>query len=291
MMEGFFASTFKNFAMTDTQSEPTAATTVAAIATASTDEQVTEPIAGAVPAPAEKRPARPNVLPTLEKLAGLYPKLFGANFLPLKRGIFQDLLDAHPELFEREILKAALSFHTRSTRYLGATAAGKARHDLSGQAVEDMAPEHVYHALIELFRRRQARADAPQAPGTHPKQQRNQPRRQQHNAPAVDPRAELIGRIVKACEASGLSPEAYDELVRSRNEEANALLDEAMIEAKARAAKTEALLQAFQASGKPVDEFADMYGLDPRAVSRMLKQATGALVADAAVVATDSVAS
>lgn len=289
MMEGFFARTFRNFAMTDTLSDPIEAITALAtpaIAAQSTDAPFTEPSAGATPALAEKRPARPNVLPTLEKLAGLYPKLFGANFLPLKRGIFQDLLDAHPDVFEREILKAALSFHTRSTRYLGATAAGKPRHDLSGQAVEDMAPEHVYHALIEVFRRRQTRGDAPQAQGKHPKQQRGQPR----NRTVEDPRAELIGRIVKACEASGLSPQAYDELVRSRNEEANALLDEAMTEAKARAAKTEAMLQAFQASGKPVDEFADMYGLDPRAVSRMLKQATGATVAPAAAAAANLVA-
>ena len=48
-------------------------------------------------------------LPVLEKLAELYPHLFGAVFLPLKRGIFQDLLAAHPEVFETESLKAALS--------------------------------------------------------------------------------------------------------------------------------------------------------------------------------------
>ncbi len=204
-----------------------------------------------IEAAAPKRPAKPDVFPVLEKMAALYPQLFGAVFLPLKRGIFQDLLESHPDAFERESLKAALSMHTRSTRYLTAVAAGEQRHDLHGQAVEAMAPEHVHHALLEVFRRRQMRSKE-------------------------DLRPKLIARIVVAYEASGLTPLAYAELVRSRDEAANAVLDEAILEAQARAAKTEALLQAFRASGKTVDEFADMYGMDPRDVSRLLARAPAA---------------
>jgi len=200
------------------------------------------------PAATPKRPAKPDVFPVLEKMAELYPQLFGAVFLPLKRGIFQDLQDAHPDVFERDSLKAALSLHTRSTRYLTAVASGEQRHDLQGQPVEAMAPEHVHHALLEVFRRRQTRSKE-------------------------DLRPKLIARMVQACEASGLTPAAYAERVRSRDEAANAVLDEAMVELEARAAKTQALLQAFKASGKTVDEFADMYGMDPRAVSRMLARA------------------
>lgn len=194
------------------------------------------------------RAAKPDVFPVLEKMAALYPSLFGEVFLPLKRGIFQDLLDAHPDAFEREGLKAALAFHTRSTRYLTAVASGAQRHDLHGVAVEAMAPEHVHHALLEVFRRRQARTQE-------------------------DLRPKLRERMVKAFEASGLAPLVYAELVRNRDEAANALLDEAMAEADARAAKTQALLCAFEASGKTIEVFADMYGMDPRAVSRMLAHA------------------
>jgi DNA excision repair protein ERCC-2 len=50
----------------------------------------------APPPPAAQRAPRPAVQPVLEQLAALYPALFGAVFLPLKRGIFQDLLAAHP---------------------------------------------------------------------------------------------------------------------------------------------------------------------------------------------------
>ena len=188
-------------------------------------------------------------LPTLEKLAQLYPVLFGAVFLPLKRGIFQDLLSAHPEQFERDALKAALSVHTRSTRYLNAVASGLARHDLQGAAVEPMAPEHVYQSLLEVFRRRQAKA-------------------------SEDLSAKLRQRIVQAFVASDLSREAYTELVQSKDELANATLEQAMAEAAELDAKAEATRRAFEASGQTVDAFADMYGLHPKAVADALSRAT-----------------
>ena len=208
---------------------------------------VTEAAAQAVAAPVA-RAARPDVYPVLDQLAALYPALFGAVFLPLKRGIFQDLLDAHPELFQRDVLKAALSLHTRSTRYLTAVASGQQRHDLLGQAVEVMAPEHVHHALLEVFRRRQGRS-------------------------REDLRPKLRSRMLQAFVASGLSREAYTELVRSRDDEANTLLDEALAESSERAARGEALLRAFEASGQTVEVFADMYGLEPQAARRTLDQA------------------
>jgi ProP effector len=184
----------------------------------------------------------------LEQLAELYPGLFGAVFLPLKRGIFQDLVQAHPDVLDREALKAGLAIHTRSTRYLQSVAAGLQRHDLSGQAVEAMAPEHVHHALLEVFRRRQGRLDE-------------------------DLRPKLLQRLIQAFEASGLSREAYEERVRGRDEAANALLDEAMAEAAARRAKDEALLRAFEGSGQPVQAFAAMYGMDPHVAARTLERA------------------
>ncbi len=193
-------------------------------------------------------PRPPHNQAVLEQLASLYPRLFGAVFLPLKRGIFHDLLAAHPQAFDRDTLKSALAQHTRSTRYLTGVAAGQKRHDLLGRAVEEMAPEHVYQALLEVFRRRRYRA-------------------------GEDPRLKLRGRIVQAFEVSGLSREAYAELVHSRDEAVNTLLDEALAEAAAHAAKDEALLRAFEASGQAVAAFADMYGIDPQAATRTLERA------------------
>ena len=207
--------------------------------------------------------------PALEQLAGFYPQLFGAVFRPLKRGIFQDLLAAHPEVFEREALKTALGLHTRSTRYLQTVAAGDARRDLQGAVVEDLAPEHVHHAIVELWRRREGRTPEAERPAL---------------------RAQWRGRMVQAFEASGLTREDYAERVRTRNEAATALLDEALAEAGARAAKDEALLRAFESGSATVEAFADMYGLDPRQAGPLLerarkRRATAAAAAEAAAVA------
>ena len=203
-----------------------------------------------IPAPQARKtqPKRDASLPTLEKLAALYPHLFGAVFLPLKRGIFQDLLTAHPEAFDKDALKAALSTHTRSTRYLNSVASGQKRHDLSGEAVEAMAPEHIHHAMMEVFKRRQSRTQD-------------------------DLKPQLLERMVQAINASGLALEAYAEQTRTRDDMANAVLDEALALARERSAKGEALLRAFNASGQTVEAFADMYGMNPQDTARTLERA------------------
>ena len=198
-----------------------------------------------------RQPVR-AVHPALEQLAALYPGHFGAEFLPLKRGIFQDLRDAHPDAFSAEDLKEALGQHTRSTRYLQGIAAAQPRHDLAGQSVEALAPEHVYQALIELWRRRANRTP---------------------EAGHAALRDEWRQRIVRAFEASGLARDAYAEKVRTRDEAAGALLDEALAESSARAAKDEALLRAFEAGNTTVEAFADMYGLNPRQAGQLLESA------------------
>ena len=198
----------------------------------------------------QQPPRARKVHPALEKLFELYPNMFGARFLPLKLGVFQDLLEKHPDDFKKDDLKVALGLHARSTRYLEAVAAGHPRHDLDGNVVEPVAPEHVHHAILELHRRRV---------------QRN---------PGEDLRPQLVARIARAVEASGLDREAYAVLVRSRDEETNAVLDEALAELARQAAKREALLRAFEASGRSSEhEFAEMYGMDAGEVGRTLARA------------------
>lgn len=202
---------------------------------------------GRQPNQAGQQAARPQN-PLLEQLAQWHPALFGEQLVPFKRGIFEDLLAAHPEL-EKEALKTALQQHTRSGRYLAAMASGQQRHDLNGQPVEATLPEHVHHALIEVFRRRQQRTPEDLTP-------------------------KLRNRIVIAYEASGLTREEYAERVQSRDEKTNALVAEALAEADARAAKDEALLRSFQLSGQTSEqEFAEMYGMNPRQVAQQLERA------------------
>ncbi len=212
-------------------------------------EQMLDASASAVPAePTPKqhalRRAR-EVNPVLEKLFELHPKLFGATFLPLKLGVFHDLMARHPEVFKKDELKLAMGQHARSTRYLECVAAGLARHDLDGVAVEPVAPEHVHHAILEVFRRRQARSKD-------------------------DLRPRLRRLLKQAIENSGLALDDYAARVRVQDEATNALLDDAMAELKAEAAKREALMTTFKASGKTEAEFADMYGMDLKLVSSVL---------------------
>ena len=189
-----------------------------------------------------------KVNPVLETLYGLYPLMFGGRFLPLKLGVFQELLALHPEAFKREDLKVALGLHARSMRYLEAVAGGAQRHDLNGVAVEPVAPEHVHHAIFEVFRRRQARS-------------------------ADDLRPHLLGQLMQAIEGSGLSREDYVERIHTQDELAVAVLDEAFAELGAQAAKREALLRAFESSGSTLEQFAEMYGLELADASYALDRA------------------
>lgn len=200
----------------------------------------------ATPGAGRKAARQLPVQPVLERLYALYPKLFGSEFLPLKLGVFQDLLLRHPEHFERAPLKAALAVHTRSTRYLQSIADGKPRYSLDGEAVDALAPEHVYLALIELFRRRKARS--PQ-----------------------DLRPRLRQQLIRAFEASGLSRQDYLIRVQSSDLDAYQQLEEALAELDQRLAREEALRNAFTSSGKAAADFAQMYGLDPADVANLLK--------------------
>jgi sRNA-binding protein len=186
--------------------------------------------------------------PVLDQLAELHPFLFGETPRPLKRGIFEDLLAAHPEVLERESLKAAMALHARSSRYLTVVASGEMRHDLAQQPVEALTPEQVHHALIEVFRRR----------GTRSRE---------------DLRPKLRQRIAQAFEAAGLSAEAYVEQMNGRDEEVNQLTRDAVTESSQRTAREDALLRAFESSGKTTAAFADMYGLHVLDANRTLERA------------------
>jgi ProP effector len=203
-------------------------------------DTVSEPIQSTAPRPKAPRAPRP-AHQVLERLFQLYPKMFGARFLPLKLGVFQELMALHPDDFKKEDLKAALGLHARSTRYLESVAAGHKRHDLNGVPVEDVAPEHVHHAIMEVFRRRQARSKE-------------------------DLRPWLRSRLIQAIQASGLTREDYMARVHAQDELSASVLAEAFAELGEQAAKREALRRAFEASGRSVEEFAEMYGMDPATV-------------------------
>lgn len=207
----------------------------------SISETATEPVADAASATPVAAP-KPRVKrfdaaqPVLEKLFALYPRLFGQRFLPLKLGVFQDLMAAHPDVFRRDDLKLALGVHTRSTRYLQAVAAGLPRHDLQGQVVEPVAPEHMFQSIVEVFTRRQARTSEDLLP-------------------------KLQRQLAQAYEKSGLTRADYLTRIGTLSDVVNAVLDEAMAQVDLTRARRTALVKSFQASGKTVAEFADSLGI------------------------------
>lgn len=235
-------------------------------------ESVSSPVEQAVPAAAAQTPARADrrqprrggpartsapgaarpvreVHPVLAQLAQLHPALFGDTVLPLKRGIYQDLLAAHGDALDKAGLKVALAIHTRSTRYLNAVASGAARHDLQVQVVEAMAPAHVFHALVEVFKRKKPRD-------------------------GQDLQATLRRRMATAFMESGLTREAYLDVVQVRDAATQALLDAALNEVAELDAKAEAVERAYVASGSgDVRAFADMYGMHAGQVMRQLRRA------------------
>ncbi|WP_426146510.1 ProQ/FINO family protein [Polaromonas sp. DSR2-3-2] len=255
--------------MTETLNTPaeTEASPAPAEATTPPQRQGRQGGRGRAPAKPQNQARAPReVHPVLKQLFDLYPKMFGAQFLPLKLGVYQDLLALHPELFKREDLKVALGLHARSTRYLESVAAGHARHNLQGEPVEPVAPEHVHHAILEVFRRRQARSNQ-------------------------DLRPYARAQLIEAIEASGLSREDYLLCIRQQDDISVALLDDAFAELAAQAAKRDALRKMFEASGKTVAEFSDMYGMNPDEVARTLELSRVAQAAQAVAAPAEAEAS
>jgi ProP effector len=208
----------------------------------------TQDSTAAVPASRRQAPVRKAprpVHPLLQKLFELYPRLFGARFVPLKVGVFEDLVAAHPEALPAAELKVALGLHTRSNRYIESVASGLARHDLQARPVEPVAPEHVHHAILELYKRRSGKA---------PEQAR------QH----------AVEQLAAAVEASGLGREGYRERFTSPDDNLHSLVEDALSIVAQKGARREAMQNAFRASGKTVAEFAEMYGLDPTEAKRLL---------------------
>ena len=219
-------------------------------ATTDTPEAPAPAAPAAAPAAAKKRkkPVARQTHPLLQTLWELYPVLFGARFLPLKLGVFEEMRAAHPDKLPSEDLKVALGLHTRSNRYLEAVASGLPRHDLAGEPVEPVAPEHVHHAILELYRRKSM---TPQEPAA---------------------RERAIVQLAAAVERSGLDRDAYRERF-GQHEASRPLLDEALAMVGQKAARQEALVRAFKASGKSVEAFAEMYGMEPREVARLVEGA------------------
>jgi ProP effector len=108
---------------------------------------------------------------TAQRLAELFPALFGPQPKPIKLKIQADLQQRAPGVFQRRSLSWFLSRHTTTNAYLKALLQHSTRFDLDGQPSGEISAEHRQAAEEELARRRaiaQAKRQAargPQGPG------------------------------------------------------------------------------------------------------------------------------
>ncbi len=100
----------------------------------------------------------------LDRLYALFPVF--RDFQPLAIGIHKNLLERLPDLdLDKADVRAALHFHTASTRYLKAIVEGAPRFDLDGNASGEVTPEQqaqAVTALRERFRKAAERRKAEQ---------------------------------------------------------------------------------------------------------------------------------
>jgi acetyl-CoA acetyltransferase len=110
-----------------------------------------------------------------------------------------------------------------------------------------VAPEHVQHAIGEVYRRRQGRDP-------------------------VAARAWALARLDRAIDASGLDRERWIERVPTGDAALLAMVEEAWAEVAARGARREAWRRAYEASGQTPEAFAEMYGLPVEQVREALSR-------------------
>jgi ProP effector len=91
--------------------------------------------------------ATPNPVQNARSLTKDFQEKFSVfrDCLPLAIGIDKQLLARLPGL-DRKLLRIALGIHTNSLRYLKAMEKATVRHDLDGNAADEVTDEHRAHA-------------------------------------------------------------------------------------------------------------------------------------------------
>jgi ProP effector len=91
--------------------------------------------------------ATPNPVQNARSLTKDFQEKFSVfrECLPLAIGIDKQLLARLPGL-DRKLLRIALGIHTNSLRYLKAMEKATVRHDLDGNAADEVTDEHRAHA-------------------------------------------------------------------------------------------------------------------------------------------------
>jgi ProP effector len=158
--------------------------------------------AAAAVAGATAKPVVPELPPAAvaERLAALFPALFGAAPQPLKLRIQADIQQRSPGIFTKKSLSIFLHRHTTSTAYLKALSAAPQRVDLDGQPAGEVAEEHRQAAAVELERRKGVHAARRQAERAAERDAQRDAQRAAHRAERDKHQAERMERAKQAAE-------------------------------------------------------------------------------------------
>jgi ProP effector len=107
--------------------------------------------------------------PVLARLVATY--VIFRDIQPLAIGIHKAIIATHPEI-DKAALRRTLQYHTSSTKYLKAVAAGGSRFGLDGAPIGDITPEQQKQATQDLRDRFRKQAE----------QRREQLKAQEHQA-------------------------------------------------------------------------------------------------------------
>lgn len=148
------------------------------------------------------KPVVPELPPAAvaERLAALFPALFGSAPQPLKLRIQADIQQRAPGTFTKKSLSIFLHRHTTSTAYLKALSAAPQRVDLDGQPAGEVAEEHRQAAAIELERRKGVHAARRQAERAAERDAQRDAQRAAHRAERDRHQAERMERAKQAAE-------------------------------------------------------------------------------------------
>ncbi len=180
-------------------------------------------------------------------LRNIYPTIF-KTVVPLKIGIFHDLLAAHQDELPRGKLYGFLGRHTSTVAYLSAVAKGGPRFAMDGSIFGEVTEDERLHALGKLDEIRKEEEES----GDLARKKRSELR--------------------KAFAASGLKAKPYAEAIGMDLPLFNRVMERAKSEHAERQAKRQNLVAKFKTSGLGESEFAASQKMSVAALKRAIQK-------------------
>lgn len=181
-----------------------------------------------------------------QSICQLYPEVFGSHIRPLKIGIANDLMAAHPAL-PKKLMHTILGGHTRRVAYIAALAAGGPRYALDGTPSGEVTEQERSDARARLKTIRESK---------------------QENQLAEKARSQIL----KDYEANTLSFAEFAEHRGMSHDQLTSDPDKARHERARRHAARLKLVESYKSSGLDIETFAAKSGKSVAQVTRAINK-------------------